>query len=135
MNAIQPSRPPLQSVKSRRRPPRTVRPQRLHPHREPAAETTAKLVVNVVLSVAAIASLIQLVPFQMSQQAKLQEIQAEVKRTEKRVEPLRSDFSRGFDPQQSQSIMQEESHRVDPHQRQVVLLDKDAPDEESVSEP
>lgn len=93
-------------------------------------ESTAKLVVNVVLSAAAIAALIQLLPFQLSRQAKLQEIQAEVQRTEKRVNDLNSKFSRHFDPQQTQKVMQEQSPRVAPNERPVILLNNDTPDEE-----
>lgn len=127
MNAIQPSRPQLQPIPPRRRNPRKSSPQRRQPYRGIAAETAAKLVVNVVLSAAAIASLIQIVPFQLSGQAKLQELHAEVQRTEKRVNRLQVEFSRGFDPEQAKSVMQEQSHRVDPFRRQVVLLDKNIP--------
>lgn len=80
----------------------------------------ARLIVNIVLSAAAIAGLVQLLPYHLSQQAKLREIRAEVKRTEGRVHNLRSDFSRSFDPGQAKSVMQEQSYRVDPNQRQIV---------------
>jgi|SRR6478672_1137177 len=122
MNAIQPSRPNLQTVKSRRMSPRTSRQHKSHRYQAIAGETTAKLVVNGVLSIAAIAALVQLLPFHLSQRAKLQEIQGEVQRTETRVSQLRSNLNRYFDPQQSRSLMQEQSHRVDPTQRQVIWV-------------
>jgi ribonuclease D len=129
MNAIEPSQPPQQPAPNRRIVPRTQRQQRRHPNRAIAIETTAKLAVNVVLSSAAIAALVQLLPYHLSQQAKLGEIREEVKRTEKRVNRLSNNFSRYFDPQQAKSVMQEQSHRVDPSQRQVVWLDNNPSDE------
>lgn len=136
MNAIQqPFKPHLQPEEHRRTANRTRQKQRRHPHRAVAAETTAKLVVNLVLSAAAIAALVQLLPYHLSQQAKLGEIQTEVKGTEKRVNRLRDQFSRYFDPQQTKTVMQEQSHRIDPNQRQVILLDKKTMEEEPASSP
>lgn len=126
MNAIQPSRPPVQPVKPSRVAPRPRRHSRRRSYRVMALETTAKLTVNIVLSAAAVAGLVKLLPYQWSQQAKLQEIQTEVKQTESRVNHLQTGFSRYFDPQQSKSVMQEQSNRVAPGQRQVILLNKTA---------
>ena len=127
MNAIQPSRPPLQPVEPRRVTPQIKRHRRRpRPNRLVALETTAKLAVNVVLSAAAVSSLVKLLPYQWSQQEKLWEIQTEVKLVEGRVNHLRTDFSRYFDPQKAKSVMQEQSNRVAPGQRPVILLDKAA---------
>jgi hypothetical protein len=108
---------------------RTQRRQRHHSFRAVAGETTAKLVVNMVLSAAAIAGLVQLLPYHLSQQTKLREVRLEVKRTETRVNNLRTDFSRSFDPGQAKSVMQEQSYRVDPNQRQVVWKDQGTSDD------
>ena len=121
MNAIQPSRPPLQPVNPRRVAHSVNRRRRLSPYRFMVIENTAKLTVSVVLSVVTVSSLIKLLPYQWSQQEKLWEVQTEVKLTEGRVNHLRTDFNRYFDPQQTKSIMQEQSNRVNPGQRQVVL--------------
>ena len=83
-------------------------------------ETVFKLSINVVLSAAAVSTLTRILPYQLSQQEKLQEIRAEVNVTEGRVNRLRDDFGRHFDPQQTRTIMQEQSNRVDPKQLQVV---------------
>ena len=123
MNAIQPSRPTVQPLESRRTSTWTQRGHRRRSHQAVAGETTAKIVVNVVISAAAITGLIQLLPYHLSQQSKLGEVRAEVKRTEKRVNDLRSEFGRSFDAGQAKSVMQEQSYRVDPNQRQVVLQD------------
>jgi hypothetical protein len=135
MNAIQqPTRPHLQPQENRQTVTRTRQKQRRHPHGAVVIETTAKLAVNVVLSTAALAALGQLLPYYLSQQAKLGQIQTEVKGTEKRVNRLRSDFSRYFDPEQAKSVMQEQSHRIDPTQRQVVWMENTM-DEEPATAP
>ena len=124
MNAIQPSRPPLQPVETRRVHPRSHR--RRYSYRVMALENTAKLAVKILLSAAAVSALVKILPYQLSQQEKLGEIQTEVKLREGRVNRLQTDFSRYFDPQQAKSIMQEQSNRLDPGQRQVVLVNKAA---------
>jgi len=129
MNAIQPQRPTLQPLEPRRMVPRTQRRQRRHPYRVVAGEATAKLVVNLVLCAAAITGLVQLLPYHLSQQAKLREVRSEVKRAEERVKNLRSDFSHSFDSGQAQSIMQEQTFLVDPTKRQVVWQDRGIKDE------
>lgn len=129
MNAIQPSIPPRQPLEARRMVSRTQRRQRHHSFRAVAGETTAKLVVNIVLSAAAITGLVQLLPYHLSQQAKLGEVRAEVKRAESRLNNLRTDFSRSFDPGQAKSVMQEQSYRVDPNQRPVVWKDQGTSDD------
>jgi len=119
MNAIQPSRPTVQPLEPRRMVPRTQRRQRRHSFRAVAGETTAKLVVNAVLSAAAIAGLAQLLPYHLSQQSKLREVRTEVKQAEERVKNLHADFSRANDPGQMKSVMQEQSSWVDPNQLQI----------------
>jgi hypothetical protein len=120
MNAIQPARPTRQSLEPRRKVSRNPRPQRRHSSQAAIGEITVKLVVNIVLCTAALAGLTQLLPYYLSQQAKLREVRAEVKRTEARVHSVRDDFSRTFDSGQAKSVMREQSYRVDPTQRQIV---------------
>jgi hypothetical protein len=129
MNAIQPTTPTRQPLEPRRTAPRTQRRQRRHSYRALASETTVRLVVNIVLCAAAITGLVQLLPYHLSQQAKLGNIQREVKRTEDRVKNLRTDFSRSFDPGQASSIMHEQSSRVDPNQRQVFWQEQSTKDD------
>lgn len=124
MNAIQPSRPPLKPVEPRRSAPQIKSRRRLRSYRVMAIETTVKLAVNVVLSAAAVSGLVKLLPYQWSQQEKLQEISSEVKLAEERVNHLQTNFNRYFDPQQAKNIMQEQSNRLTPGKRPVVLLDK-----------
>jgi len=120
MNAFQPPTPTQQPVEPRRRmAQRHQRHQRRHSYQAVVGETTARLAVNVVLCAAAIAGLVRLLPYHLSQQAKERELRTELTRTEERVKGLRTDFSRSFDAGQSKSVMQEQSYRVDPNQRPV----------------
>ncbi len=129
MNAIRSSRPNLQNLEHRRKVTRTKRLHRRHTQGAIVGETTAKLVVNVMLCAAALTGLTKLWPYHSSQQTKLREVRAEVKLTEKRVKDLKKDFSRSFDPKQANSVMQEQSYRVDPAQRQVVWQESGIADE------
>ena len=132
MNALQPSRPPLKQVEPRRVASQRKNRDRRRPYQVMAVQTTAKLTINVLLSAVAVSALVKLVPYYLSQQEKLQEIQTEIKLTEERVNSLRTDFNRYFDPQQAKSIMQEQSNRVDPGQRPVILMNKPVKVEQQV---
>ncbi|MGQ4648054.1 slr1601 family putative cell division protein [Lyngbya aestuarii] len=126
MTSIQPSRPTRQTLKPRRKVPKTQNLPQANSSGAVAGETMLKLVANLVLCAGAFYGLSQLLPYQLSQQGKLREVKREVKRTERRVNNLRSDFSRSFDPRQAKSVMQEQSYRVDPNQRQVVWQESDS---------
>ncbi|MBD2294218.1 hypothetical protein H6G06_12115 [Anabaena sphaerica FACHB-251] len=126
MNAFQPSRPPLQPVKQRRSVPRPKKHLRQRSYQIMALETSAKITVNLVIVTAAVSALTQLLPYHWLQQDKLREISTEVKLMEGRVNTLRAEFSRNFDPSQANSIRQEQSYRFDPSQRQVVLINPDS---------
>lgn len=136
MNAIHPSRPPLQPVEPRRRAERRAgQRQRRKPHLVMATETTVKLTVNVALSLVAVSALVQLLPHNRLGQERLEHIQAEVKFTQGRVNQLRADFSRSFDPQQTNSIMQEQSYRMDPTQLRIVWLESRPAEAQELTEP
>jgi hypothetical protein len=119
MNALPLPQPP-ESPRSRRV--RAQKPAR-QPHRMLAAEAVIKLGVNALISTAAITALTQLVPYSTSQQAKLKEIQSEVKTADTRVSRLKSEFSRYFDPNEASTIVKEQTNRVAPDERKVVLGD------------
>lgn len=87
-------------------------------------EATVKIIVNILLSTYALSALFKLWPEYQSVQDKLQVITAEVKLTEERVSKERANFSRNFDPGQARSIMQEQSHRLDPEQMPIIWLEK-----------
>jgi hypothetical protein len=125
MNALQPSRDPLQPAPKRRVTPRPKRHLRQRSYQIMALETTAKIAVNLAISGAAISALVQLLPYHWSQQEKLREIRTEVKQMEGRVNVLQEEFTRNFDPHQRKTIMQQQSYRFGPNQRPVVLIDQD----------
>jgi hypothetical protein len=123
MNAIQPSGPPLKPQETRQVPRKRTQ-RRRHPYRATAIHTTAKLVVNLLLIFAAGSAIAKLLPYYLSQQQKIHEIQAEFHSVEGRVERLRADLNRYFDPQQAQSVMREQSNRFEPGQRPLILQKK-----------
>jgi hypothetical protein len=91
-----------------------------------AVEVTTRLTVNLLISTAAIAALIQLLPYQTSQQVKLQELSTTVKAASKRVENNQKKFSHYFDPAQMRTVMQEQTNRIDAHKYPVVFQEPPA---------
>lgn len=126
MNAIQPSRPPVQPQEPRRQNRRRKSQQRQqrHPNRSLLLENSAKLFANCAISALTLYSLAQLLPYLWTQQQKWHEMSTEVKQVEGRVSNLRQDFNRYFDPHQSSTLMKEQNNLVEPGQRQVFLLNK-----------
>jgi len=122
MNALQPpSRPSPPAQAPRRRVSKRIRRQTSQvPHRAIATEVTTKLGVNLLLSLIAVAALVKLLPYNLSQQNSFKDLQAKVAETESRVDRLQADFSHHFDPKQARSVMEEESTRIEPGQRQIV---------------
>ncbi|MBD2340926.1 hypothetical protein H6G64_28555 [Calothrix sp. FACHB-156] len=125
MNAIQHSSPPLQPIQKRQVVSRPKRHLRQRSHQVMAMEVTAKIAVNIAIATAAVSALVQLLPYHWLQQEKLREMRTEVNQMEKRVGILQAEFSRNFDPHQAKSIMQQQSYRFDPNQRQIVLMNQD----------
>lgn len=123
MNAIQPSRPPVQPRENRQVARRSKNNQ--HRHRRSyqgiLLENTAKLFASTAIASLALYGLAQLLPQVWSQQQKSQEMNHEVKQAEGRVKNLRKDFGLYFDPHQSETVMKEQSNLLQPGQRQVFL--------------
>jgi hypothetical protein len=134
MNAIQQSSLPVQPIEKRRVAPRPKRHLRQRSHQVMAMEVTAKIAVNLAISAAAVSALMQLLPYHWLQQDKLREMRTEIKQMEGRVNVLQAKFSRNFDSSQAKSIMQQQSYRVDPSQRQIVLMNPDETEATSPSE-
>ncbi|MGB3535854.1 MAG: hypothetical protein WBA13_20350 [Microcoleaceae cyanobacterium] len=97
-------------------------------------ETSIKLATHLVLSGVAISALWQIVPQHQASREKLSQIQSEVQMTQQRVDYQKGNFSRNFDPQQAQSIMQEHTNQVAPGQRQVVWLEDIEADESEITQ-
>lgn len=124
MNALQPSRPPLHPQPTRSTRPRSSRHDRRRAYATLAFESATKAGITLVLSVVAISALAKIIPYYLMQQSRLEEMQSEVKLAEARVNRLQGSFERYFDPQQSRSVMQEQSYRFDPKQRRIIWLNK-----------
>ena len=134
LRAFQPDLPQSESSitptqRNSQRPARSKRPVRRSPNRqvtELALEATVKLGVNLLLATAAVSALAKLIPYHQAQQEKLAQVRAEVEQTEQRVDRVRDNFNRYFDPQQTSSVIQEQTNRIHPNQRQIVWVDRNA---------
>ena len=83
------------------------------------AETSLKLFFSFVIGATAVVSVIRLVPYHLSQKAKLKEIRSQVEETERRVEILRNQLNRNFDSEQTQILMEEYSPNIAPNRSRV----------------
>ncbi|QOV21709.1 slr1601 family putative cell division protein [Anabaenopsis elenkinii] len=125
MNAIQPSRPPVQPIQKRRAVPRPKRHLRQRSDQVMALETTAKIAVNLLLSATAVSALVQLLPYHWTQQNRLREVRTEVKVMEERVESLQREFEQNFDPHLAQTIRQQQAYKFEPNQVPIVFVNSD----------
>ncbi|PSO48275.1 MAG: hypothetical protein BRC33_10150 [Cyanobacteria bacterium SW_9_44_58] len=88
-------------------------------------EISTKILVNAIITTAALAGLNQLVSTYQTQSSRLEEVKQEVERTQARVDELKNEFTQTFDPYQSEIIMQEQTNQIKPNQRHVVWLEPD----------
>lgn len=123
-----PQRPPTQSPQRRRV--RRHAPQRLaqQSRRNKAVliELTLQMSVNCLLAGVAIATILRLLPYHLTQQEKLAELRGEVAKAELRVNQLRQDFSENFDAYDTSQLQQENSLKVAPNQKRVIWVEPDA---------
>ena len=75
------------------------------------------------LSIASIVAIAKLVPYQLSQLEKLEDIRAKTGALEVEVQQLRKDFTRNFDSHQIRKVMQEQSPFIAPNQRRIYWKD------------
>jgi cell division protein FtsB len=91
-------------------------------HRSHAIESAIMLGVNFLLGGIAIAGLAQVVPQSLSDHAKVQSLEAELKQTKQRVNDLQATYKLNSDPKQFQRIAQEEGNLIAANQRRIVWL-------------
>ena len=108
-----------QVSKAARRKPR----KRSNPYRGVTAEISLKLILSWAIAISAIASLFRLLPYHRTQQAKLKELRIQVEETDARVNKLREQLNHNFDPQQTQSLMEQYSTLTSPNQSRIYWLD------------
>jgi|GEM_PF-2334637 hypothetical protein len=90
-------------------------------------EALATVVVNILLSSAAIAGLVKLIPDQTIQVSKLYELDQEVATMEKTVNCLKDEFSQSFDLGNSQVASLREKGLISATQRPIRFSDLNAP--------
>ena len=93
------------------------------------AETSLKLFFSFVIGMAAVVSVIKLVPYHFSQKAKLKEIRSQVEETERRVEILREQLNRNFDSEKTPILMEEYSPNIAPNRSRVFWEEETMSDE------
>ena len=91
-------------------------------YRGVTAEISLKLILSWAIAIAAIASLFRLLPYHLSQQAKLKELRIQVEETDARVTKLRNQLNNNFDPQRTQSLMEQYSSLSSPNQSRIYWL-------------
>jgi len=89
-----------------------------------AIKTSLKISVNLGISILAIFSIKQLLPYHLEQQGKLKEIDAEIGKIQPRVEKLEEDFGNTFDPKLTRKVMEKNTYKVDPNLSPIFFIDK-----------
>ena len=96
--------------------------KRRTPYRGISAEICIKLVFSWIIAIASIVSLVRLLPYHLSQQAKLKELRIQVEQTDARVARLREQLNRNFDPHQTNSLMEQYSSLLAPDRSRIYWL-------------
>ena len=91
-------------------------------HRRQGLEAGVKLMTYSALSVFGIVTLVNSIGYNWAQQGKLHHLKTEVQDAKIRTEKINSNFSRSFDPQAKTSVMEDNSYKIAPNRRQIVLM-------------
>ncbi len=94
-------------------------------HRGMTMEISLKLILSWIIAIGAISSLFKLLPYHLSQRAKLKELKIQVQETDARVTKLKEELNRNFDPQRTKSLMEQYSSLTSPHQSRIYWLKKE----------
>lgn len=92
-------------------------------HLQKAIETSLKMSANIGLSIFALMSIKQLLPYHMVQQAKLAEIDLEIGKIKPRVEKLEENFGSTFDPILTRKVIEKNTYKVDPKLSPIFFVD------------
>jgi hypothetical protein len=129
------------SVRAQERQSQSARRQAQSPTKRPArklslnAETLTKdhprgqfwesgvmLGMNILLMGTAIVTLAHLIPYQMTQQAKLQELRSEESNMAQSLQDLKQEYERSKSPEVAQRIAQEQGNLMRANQKRVFLI-------------
>lgn len=105
--------------------PKIRRKTRSHDRRGTTTEIWLKLILSWAIALGAIASVFRLLPYHLTQQAKLKELQIQVQETDARVGKLREQLNYNFDPQRTQNLMEQYSSLTSPNQSRIYWLEKE----------
>jgi hypothetical protein len=92
-------------------------------HRRQGLEAGVKLMTYSALSVFGVVTLVNSIGYNWSLHGKVQHIKIEVQDAKIRTEKINNNFSRSFDPHAQKSVMEENSYKIAPNRRQIVLID------------
>ncbi|MCY7369074.1 MAG: hypothetical protein LH474_13085 [Chamaesiphon sp.] len=95
----------------------------VYAHRRQGLEAGMKLVTYSALSVFGIVTLVNSIGYNWAQHGKLQHLKTEVQDAKIRTEKINHNFSRSFDPQAQTSLMEDNSYKIAPNRRQIVLIE------------
>lgn len=119
----------LPRPKSASRPPRPLRRKaRKRPaHPKPiflarAIETTAVLGINITLIGTCLYTVGNMLPHQLTQEAKLQEMKGEIDRTANHIEQLKQSHQQSLTPKVSRQIAEEQGHLIRKNKRNLVWI-------------
>lgn len=120
----------LSQPKSDPRPPRKMiqrSARKRRPRRHPkfiacTTEAATVLGVNVLLIGTCLHTLGNMLPHQLTQEAKLQEIKGEVSRTSAQIEQLKQSHERSLIPEVSRRISEEQGHLIRKNKRNLVWI-------------
>lgn len=113
----------MSSGKQVEKPVRRGSRKRHNPYRGVTAEISLKLILSWAIAIGAIASFFRLLPYHLTQKAKLKELRIQVQETDARVTKLREQLNHNFDPQQTQSLMEQYSTLTTPNQSRIYWLE------------
>jgi hypothetical protein len=92
-------------------------------YRGVTAEISLKLILSWAIVISAIVSFIRLLPYHLTQQAKLKELHIQVQETDARVAKLKTQLNHNFDPQKTQSLIEQYSTLTQPNQSRIYWLE------------
>ncbi len=93
-------------------------------YRTAALEAGTKIAVNTLISVVAVSALAHLLPYQRQSYQQLQQMQGYLETQERKVETLRSQFQRSFDPTETKRVMREQTYLQDPQRRRIIFKEE-----------
>jgi hypothetical protein len=78
--------------------------------------------MNAVLMGTALVTLVQLIPFQITQQAKLKEIRAEEAQVRQNLQRLKQDYQRGQSPESALRIAEDQGNLMKANRKQIYWM-------------